>query len=280
MSALASTFSDTNGRSFSLGRTALVVYAGLFYAFLYVPILLLVVLSFNDSQTIGLPFKQFTLRWYSQIFSSYDMLVAIGNSVILGVLSALIATALAVLFALGFRHDLPMKGILMKIVLMPVLVPGIVGGVIYLIFFGYGEIPFGLWTTALPVHITWVLPFAFLTLLPRMHGLDRSLEEAAADLGARPMTVFLRIVLPIIKPGVVATVMFAFTLSFDEFIRTLFAIGSQRTIPIHLWTLLSNQMAPFLPAVGVVIMMISMAVSLIGFALSARSNRSSSISDH
>ena len=94
----------------------------------------------------------------------------------------------------------------------------------------YGEIPFGLWTTALPVHITWVLPFAFLTLFPRMHCLDRSLEEAAADLGAKPMTVLFRIVLPIIKPGVVATTMFAFTLSFDEFIRTLFVIGNQRTI--------------------------------------------------
>jgi len=279
VAALSSSFSDTN-KTFSLGRTALVIYAGLFYAFLYVPILLLVYLSFNDSQTIGLPFKQFTLRWYSQIFNSQDMLAAIANSVVLGILSAVIATALAVLLALGFRYDLPMKGLLMKIVLMPILIPGVVGGVIYLIFFGYGEVQFGLWTTVLPVHITWVLPFAFLTLLPRMHGLDRTLEEAAADLGARPMTVFRRILFPIIKPGVIATMMFSFTLSFDEFIRTLFAMGSQRTVPVHLWSLLSNQMAPFLPAVGVVIMIISMSVSLIGFALTARSGRSVPVDDH
>jgi len=274
MSSIASAENTMKTSSFSLRRTALMVYAAAFYAFLYVPILLLVALSFNDSQITGLPFKAFTLRWYVQVFNSTDMLLAIGSSVVLGILSAFIATTLALLLALGFRHEFPLKGLLMKIILMPVLIPGIVGGVIYLIFFGYGQIPFGLWTTALPVHITWVLPFAFLTLFPRMHGLDRSLEEAAADLGARPSTVFFRIILPIIKPGVVATTMFAFTLSFDEFIRTLFAIGSQRTVPVHLWSLLSDQMAPFLPAVGVIIMMISMIVSLIGFSLSARSNNS------
>jgi spermidine/putrescine transport system permease protein len=265
---------DAPRSTISLRRVALVLYAAGFYAFLYVPILLLVVLSFNDSQTVGLPLKQFTLRWYDQVFHSPDMLRAIGNSVMLGIVSAVVATGLALMLALGFRHDFPGKGMLMKIILMPMLIPGIVGGVIYLIFFGYAEVPFGLWSTALPVHITWVLPFAFMTLFPRMHGLDRSLEEAAADLGARPMTVFLRVILPIIKPAVVATTMFAFTLSFDEFIRTLFSIGNQRTIPVHLWSLLSDQMAPFLPAVGVIIMFISMMVSLIGFALTSRSNKS------
>jgi ABC-type spermidine/putrescine transport system permease subunit II len=275
MSVTASTTSSPQDRTGRLRRTALVTYAGLFYAVMYLPILLLVLLSFNDSQTIGLPFQGATLQWYAQVFGSAEMMASIGNSVLLGICSAIIATMLAVMLTLGFRHEFPLKGLLMKIILLPILIPGIVGGVIYLIFFGYGGIPFGVWTTALPVHVTWVLPFAFLTLFPRLHGLDRSLEEAAADLGSRPGTTFRKVIFPIIKPGVVATAMFAFTLSFDEFIRTLFAIGSQRTVPVHLWSLLSDQMAPFLPAVGVVIMVISMMVSLIGFALSARSDRPS-----
>lgn len=258
-------------------RAALCIYAGLFYAFLYVPILLLVVLSFNDSNTIGLPFKGATLRWYREVLGSADMITSIINSVTLGIASALVATVLALLLALGFRAEFPLKGILMKMILLPILIPGIVGGIIYLVTFGFGEIRFGVWSTALPVHITWVLPFAFLTLFPRIHGLDRSLEEAAADLGAKPLVVFSRVVFPIIKPGVVATAMFAFTLSFDEFIRTLFVIGSERTVPVHLWTLLSNQMAPFLPAVGVVITAISMFVSLLGFAASHRAGRARSI---
>lgn len=262
-----------------LGRlraSALAVYAGLFYAILYLPILLLVLLSFNDTQSIGLPFKGVTLRWFEEVLGSAAMLTSILNSVLLGIASAIIATILALMLALGFRSDFAFKGLLMKIILLPILVPGIVGGVIYLIFFGYAEVRFGVWSTVLPVHITWVLPFAFLTLFPRVHGLDRSLEEAAADLGARPWVTFRRITFPIIKPGVVATAMFAFTLSFDEFIRTLFSIGNDRTVPVHLWSLLSDQMAPFLPAVGVVIMAISMMVSLAGFALSARADRRSS----
>ncbi|NNM74185.1 ABC transporter permease [Enterovirga aerilata] len=276
MATLAVTASaplDTRQRGERARRMLLWAYAGLFYCFLYLPILLLVVLSFNDSQTIGLPFQGVTLRWYEEVLGSPEMLRSILNSVVLGVVSAAVATLLALLLALGFRQEFPLKGLLMKIILLPILIPGIVGGVIYLVFFGFGEVQFGVWTTALPVHITWVLPFAFLTLFPRIHGLDRSLEEAAADLGARPLTVFRRVVFPIIKPGVVATAMFAFTLSFDEFIRTLFVIGNQRTVPVHLWTLLSDQMAPFLPAVGVVITVISMLVSFVGFAASARAGR-------
>jgi ABC-type spermidine/putrescine transport system permease subunit II len=254
-------------------RAALGAYAALFYAFLYLPILLLVVLSFNDSTTVGLPFRGVTLRWYGEVLGSADMVASIVNSVTLGIASALVATLLALLLALGFRAEFPLKAVLMKIILLPILVPGIVGGIVYLVTFGFGEVRFGVWSTALPVHITWVLPFAFLTLFPRVHGLDRSLEEAAADLGAKPLAVFTRVVFPIIKPGVVATAMFAFTLSFDEFIRTLFVIGNERTVPVHLWTLLSNEMAPFLPAVGVVITAISMFVSLLGFAASARAGR-------
>src|ERR1700716_1110112 len=124
---------DAPRSTISLRRVALVLYAAGFYAFLYVPILLLVVLSFNDSQTVGLPLKQFTLRWYDQVFHSPDMLRAIGNSVMLGIVSAVVATGLALMLALGFRHDFPGKGMLMKIILMPMLIPGIVGGVIYLI---------------------------------------------------------------------------------------------------------------------------------------------------
>lgn len=256
-----------------LRATALSVYAGLFYTVLYLPILLLVVLSFNDAQSIGLPLQGGTLRWYEQVFGSREMLASIANSVALGITSAFIATVLALMLALGFRKDFAFKSLLMKVILLPILIPGIVGGVIYLIFFGYAEVRFGVWSTALPVHVTWVLPFAFLTLFPRVHGFDKNLEEAAADLGARPWMIFRRVTFPIIKPGVVATAMFAFTLSFDEFIRTLFSIGNERTVPVHLWSLLSDQMAPFLPAVGVVIMAISMMVSLAGFALSARADR-------
>ncbi|MGD9844413.1 MAG: ABC transporter permease [Variibacter sp.] len=246
---------------------------GFFYAFLYVPIALLIVLSFNNSDVVGLPLRGATLRWYNEVFGSADLIRSIVNSALLGTVSAIVATTLALLLALGFRTDFPMKAWVMRMLLLPILIPGIVGGVVYLVTFGYGGMPFGVWTSTLPVHITWVLPFAFLTLFPRVHGLDPSLEEAATDLGATPFVAFRRVIFPLIKPGVIATAMFSFTLSFEEFIRTLFVIGSDRTVPVHLWTLLSDQAAPFLPAVGVVIMAVSIFASLVGFVLSAQADR-------
>src|SRR5690606_8160369 len=108
---------------------------------------------------------------------------------------------------------------------IPVIVPGIVGGVILLVTFGYMGMPFGIYTSVLVAHTTWCLPFAFLTLYPRIHGFDHSIEEAAADLGASPWVTFKRIVFPIIRPAVIATLLFSFTLSFDEFVRTMFIIG-------------------------------------------------------
>ncbi len=253
-----------------LRRLALYAYAGAFFVFLYAPIMLLVVLSVNDSEVIGLPFRGVTGRWYEYVLTTPELRDALLNSFALGFASAAIATALALMMAMGFRRDFPLKGLLMKIVLLPILIPGIVGSAVFLVFFGYLGVPFGLWTTALMVHVTWALPFAFLTIFPRLHGFDRGLEEAAMDLGAPPMMVFRRILLPIVRPGIVATFLFAFTLSFDEFIRTFLVIGTQRTIPVHLWTLIIDQMAPFLPAVGVVIMVVSVGVSLAGFALTPR----------
>jgi ABC-type spermidine/putrescine transport system permease subunit II len=257
----------------SIRQKALWLYAGAFYFFLYAPILSLFVLSFNDSQLLGLPLKGFTLRWYEEVIRSPELMRALWNSFAIGIASSAIATAIALLMAIAFRREFPLKSLLMKVILLPILIPGIVSGVIFLAFFGYLEVPFGLWTTALIVHVTWVLPFAFLTLYPRLHGLDRSFEEAAMDLGAPPLVVFRRVLLPMIQPAIVATMLFGFTLSFDEFIRTFLVIRSERTIPVHLWTLLVGEMAPYLPAVGVVVMVVSIIASALGFAASAREHR-------
>jgi len=252
------------------GARFLNLYAFAVYIFLYGPVGLLIILSINDSEVIGLPFRGFTWRWYEVVAHTPALVHAIFNSFTIGAASALIATIIALLMAMGFRYRFPLRNAVIKMLLLPILIPGIVGGAISLAFFGVIGVPLGLWTTVIVTHVTWVLPFAFLTLFPRFHNFDRSLEEAAMDLGATPPIVFRRIVLPIIWPGIVSTLLFSFTLSFDEFVRTLFVIGDERTIPVHLWVLITNQMAPFLPAVGVVIMVTSILISLAGFAISAR----------
>jgi len=250
---------------------ALRIYAALFYLFLYVPILVLIALSFNDSPAMGFPFMGFTTKWYSNVLAGGELVAAMSNSVLIGAVSALIATALALLTSLGLRHRFLMKGVVFPIILIPIVMPGIVSGVLLLVYIGISGVPYGLWTAVLPAHITWVLPFAFLTLHPQISRFDYALEEAAMDLGAKPFEVFTRVLFPIIRPALIATLLFSFTISFDEFIRTLFVISADRTVPIYLWVLIMDRVVPFLPAIGVVLMAISMLIAGAGFVLSQRS---------
>jgi ABC-type spermidine/putrescine transport system permease subunit II len=143
-----------------------------------------------------------------------------------------------------------------------------------LMFFGYFNVHFSLWTTVTVAHVNWVLPFAFLTLYPRVHAFDRSLEEAAMDLGARRVEVFRYVIMPIIRPALIATFLFSFSLSFDEFIRTLFVSGYERTIPVMFWTMVVDELAPQLPAMAVLIILISALTSLVGALAATRVGRS------
>jgi ABC-type spermidine/putrescine transport system permease subunit II len=255
-------------------RTGLFLYTGLFLTFLYLPLIVIVLLSFNDSTSTGFPLRGATLKWYAQVMGSADLIAAFANSMAVGATAAVISTSLALLLALGFRHGVRGQSLVLNLILLPVLLPGIVGGIVLLIFFGYMEIRSDLWTTVLVAHVNYVLPFAFLTLYPRVHGFDRTLEEAAMDLGATPMKVFRHVVWPMLMPAVVATALFAFTLSFDEFIRTVFVSGHDRTIPVLFWLLVVDEIAPHLPAMAVVIILVSTALSLAAFAIGRRADRS------
>jgi ABC-type spermidine/putrescine transport system permease subunit II len=254
-----------------IGRFVLTCYAVAFYIFLYAPIALLLVLSLNDAPVVGLPLRGITLKWYWFVIGNGQLFGALANSLVLGIVSAAIATLLALFMALGMRRQFPLKQLAMQLVLVPVVVPGVVGGIMLLICFGYLGISMDLWTTVLAAHVTWVLPFAFLMLYPRISTFDRALEDAAMDLGATPRVVFFKVLLPMLQPAITATMLFSFTLSFDEFIRTLFVLGPQRTVPVQLWSLISEQVTPYLPAVGVIIMLVSIGVSIVGFWLTSRS---------
>lgn len=253
-------------------KLALWVYAGTFFFVLYAPLLTIAVLSFSDSEVTGFPLTEFSLRWYRKVLGSPVLLTSFGHSVAVGIASALIATVLALGLSLAFRHDFRGKGMLLNLVLVPMVIPGIIGGIVLLIFFGYAEVRSSLMSTVLVAHVNWVLPFAFLTLYPRVHRFDPTLEEAAMDLGAPPRQIFLRIVLPIIRPGIIATALFSFSLSFDEFIRTVFVVGEERTVPVQFWTMIVDRLAPELPAMAVMIILVSMAVALLGFSYAKRAD--------
>lgn len=254
-------------------RWALAAYGVVFFCFLYVPMIVLCLLSFNDSPVVGFPIRTLSTAWYRQALADGVLMDALWNSACLGIASSLIGTALALTAVLGLRRVPRLAAAALPFVVLPIVMPAIVTGVVMLIFFGFAGIRLGLFPTTLIVHVTWVLPFAFLSLYPRLVGLDRSIEEAAMDLGAMPFTVFRRVTFPIIRPAVIATALFAFTLSFDEFVRTFFVVGTQRTVPVHLWILVTEEVAPFLPAVGVIIMLLTLGTAALGFVSSSINSR-------
>ena len=252
-------------------KTALAIYTAAFFCMLYGPLVIIGILSFNDSEVVGLPLRGWTTQWYERVAETPALMTSLFNSIAVGVFSALGATVLALTLSLAFRRGLVGQKVIFQLILMPIILPGIVGGIVLLIFFGYLGVRSSLYTTVLVAHINWVLPFAFLTLYPRVLGLDRSLEEAAMDLGAKPIMVFRRVVFPILMPAMAATALFSFSLSFDEFVRTLFVTGFDRTIPVAFWSLIVDDLAPELPAMAVCVVAISIVVSSLGFFLSRKS---------
>jgi spermidine/putrescine transport system permease protein len=258
---------DAFPRSYAVG---LAIYAAFFFVVLYGPLVMITVLSFNNSNVTGFPLRGFTLAWYEKVLATPEFITAFGSSIAIGLLAALAATSLALCLALGFRRDFPLKTAVFNLVLTPIVMPGIVGGIVLLLFFGYLNLRPSLWTTVLVAHINYVLPFAFLALYPRVHNFDRSLEEAAMDLGAQSLGVFWYVVFPIIRPGLIATFLFSFSLSFDEFIRTLFVTGYDRTVPVMFWSRIVDELTPELPAMAVLIILVSATTSLIAVVVSGR----------
>jgi len=258
---------DALPRSYAVG---LAIYAAFFFVVLYGPLVMITVLSFNNSNVTGFPLRGFTLAWYEKVLATPEFITAFGSSIAIGLLAALAATSLALCLALGFRQDFPLKTAVFNLVLTPIVMPGIVGGIVLLLFFGYLNLRPSLWTTVLVAHINYVLPFAFLALYPRVHNFDRSLEEAAMDLGAQSLGVFWYVVFPIIRPGLIATFLFSFSLSFDEFIRTLFVTGYDRTVPVMFWSRIVDELTPELPAMAVLIILVSATTSLIAVVVSGR----------
>jgi ABC-type spermidine/putrescine transport system permease subunit II len=251
----------------SLLRFGFTASAALVFSFLYVPVLTLVTLSFNDSVGISLPWVGFTLRWYREALVNAGAFNAFVNSVRLGVSVGLVSTLIGLLTALAFRRAITGKSLVLASLLIPLLIPGIVLAVAQAVLWNLAGWTMSLWTSTLIGHLIYTSPFAFLTIFPRLHRFDPNIEAAAMDLGASPLVGFLTIVLPQIVPGLVASFLFCFTLSFDEFVRTLFLIGAQNTLPLYLWSVILNNPSPQTSAIAILSMTFSLVVVGIGSML-------------
>jgi spermidine/putrescine transport system permease protein len=214
---------------------ALQVYAVLFLIVLYVPVLFIPLFSFNDSIYVRFPLKGFTLQWYAELAAREALWNSLWNSVRVGLVVSVISTVLGVMAARSItRYRLKGKGALVGFIMMPLVIPGIIFGVALLVLLSRMGVPLSLWTVGLG-HLIICLPFAVATLLPRFEGFDPSIEEASADLGENGWWTFWRVTFPMVFPGIVASLLLSFTISFDEFIMAFFLSGTDPTLPMYIW---------------------------------------------
>jgi len=210
-------------------------YAVVFLIVLYVPVLFLPLFSFNDSLYVKFPLKGFTLQWYVELFDREAVWNALVNSIKVGAFVSVVSTALGIFAAKAItRYKFPGRGTIVGFIMLPLVVPLIIFGVALLVLLSQLGVPLSLYTVAVG-HMIVCLPFSIATLIPRFEGFDQSIEEASADLGENAWWTFWRVTLPMVFPGVLASLMLTFTVSFDEFILAFFLSGTQPTLPMYIW---------------------------------------------
>jgi spermidine/putrescine transport system permease protein len=237
------------------------LYAIWYLAFLYVPVLLLPLFSFNDSIYVTFPLKGFTTEWYRRLFDNEPLFAALMNSIKVGAATSVFATVVGVFAAKAVtRYRLPGRKPVVGFIMLPLVIPGIVFGVALLILISRLGVPLTLYTVTLG-HVIVCVPFAMATLMPRFEGFDRSIEEASADLGETAWATFWRVTVPIVFPGIVASLLLCFTISFDEFIMAFFLSGTDPTLPIYIWSQLRfADRLPGVLALGSIILVVSFCV--------------------
>lgn len=241
-----------------LGRYAYVCISLLVLLFLVLPVLVSMPLSFNAQPYFTYPLAGVSLRWYHRFLGSAEWMLALKNTLIVGVSATFVATVLGVLASLGLMHPrLKGKSIITGILVSPMIVPVIITAVG--VYFEFS--PFGLTNSLLGLtlaHAALGVPFVVVTVTATLAGFNETLSRAGRSLGASPMRVFWEVKLPIIAPGVVSGALFAFATSFDEIVVALFLTGpEQRTVPRQMWSGIREQLSPTILAVATVLVVMS-----------------------
>jgi spermidine/putrescine transport system permease protein len=243
------------------GARILRIFFALVVVFLYAPIVILLIFSFNNSDVPAFPLDGFTFHWYYEFATNSDLRNALQTSAIVAALSSLVAVALGVLASIALvRRQFRAKGPVSALLLSPLVIPLVVFGTSLLLLFHAIGMQLGI-TTVIIGHIVITLPYTILVIMPRLQQVDVSLEEAALDLGASRLRTFRSITFPLILPAIVSAFLIAFTTSFDEYAVASFVVGSSTTFPIYLYSALRfpNQL-PQVIAVAVVVISISLVV--------------------
>lgn len=243
--------------------------------FLYAPILVIMIFSFNDSQYTGLPFNGFTLRWYVELFHDRQILTSIWNSVYVGLGVVVISVAFGLPAAIALdRYDFPGKTVFRRIVLLPIVLPGIITGVALLGFYLTVHLRLSLHTIMLGQG-TALMCITITEVFARLQQMGKSQSEAAVNLGANEWELFRHVTLPGIASSLFGAMLIAFSISFDEIAVTFLLTGRENTLPMTLWSLLRREVTPEVNAVATLVVLVSVILIVIGMYASRGKNTAS-----
>ncbi len=236
-------------------RSVSIVFCTLVYLFLFLPISVIVVNSFNATTTKPyMSWKGFTFDWYVKLWDNTSLLEAFGNTMIIAVVSTLLATIIGTLGAIGmYRYKFKGKALIDGLLYIPVVIPEIVLGISLLTIFSKVNIPRGMLTLIL-AHVTFCVPFVIFNVRARLAGYDSSIEEASMDLGANRLVTFFEITLPVLAPGILGGALLAFTLSIDDVIISYFVYGQTKTYPLKVMESVKSGVAPDVNALSTLIL--------------------------
>lgn len=241
-------------------RTVLGTWTAGVLVFLYLPILVLAAYSFNTSR-LNIVWEGFTLQWYEQVWSHAPLMRALKNSLIVASLTTVISVVLGTLAAwLLHRYRFRGSRVVQTLVGVPIMMPEIIMGVSLLVLFATAAMPLG-FTTVIIAHVTFCFPFVMLAVRARLSGLDPAIEEAALDLGATPWRAFWLVIVPSLRPAIVAGALMAFTLSLDEVIVTYFtASPASATLPLRIFGMAKVGLNPMLNALSALLIVATIAI--------------------
>lgn len=256
------------------------IYTALVFIFLYAPIAVLILFSFNSGKSTSV-FEGFSLYWYGELFRDSATLEAFKNSMIIAVTSSVIATVMGTTAATaiyGYKNKLFRQSV-MTVTNIPMMNPEIVTGISMMLLFVFIGSLFGKtgtlgFTTLIIAHVTFELPYVILNVLPKLRQTDPHLAEAAQDLGCTPLQAFFKVVLPAIMPGIISGLMMAFTLSVDDFIISYFVSGTNsQTLPIRIFSMTKRRVTPDMYALSTIIFLAILVLLIVSNIITARGDK-------
>lgn len=243
------------------------IYLSICFLFLYAPIIVLIIFSFNESKNRAL-FTGFTLKWYENLFNNSTIMDSLWNTILIAICASVLATIIGTIAAIGISNmKKSMKSIMMNVTYLPVINPEIITGISLMLLFVLFSNLIGTignflgfdwkfeqgFITVLIAHITFCLPYVILNVLPKLRQMDMHIYEAAIDLGCNPMKAFIKVVIPEIMPGIISGFLMAFTFSLDDFVITYFTSGSSfPTLPVTIYSMTRMKVNPQINALSTI----------------------------